>query len=200
MEDLILVLLLGPESSLPYMLTPKLKSGWISCIQYLTTIAKSQPHAAFSAFTHRLSSKWTYIRRTTHNISDLLLSLDNAIRSLLLPELTGQLPPSDLLTRLFALPARLGGLGIKIPSMASEREYLSSIQATSALSNNILLQTEKYSEDTLTAQLHAKSLIRSNNSYYNSNTAKFICSLLPQSLNTAVSLAQEQGASTWLTG
>ena len=172
---------------------------WISCIQHLTTIAKSQPHAAFSAFTHGLSSKWTYISRTTPNISDLLLPLDNAIRSLLLPELTGQPPPSDLLTRLFALPARLGGLGIKIPSMASEREYLSSIQATSALTNKILLQTDKYSEDTLIAQLHAKSLIRSNNSSYNSNTVKSICSLLPQSLNKAVSLAQEQGASTWLT-
>ena len=171
---------------------------WISSIQHLALIAKSQPHAAFSALMHGLSSKWTYISRTTPNISDLLLPLDNAIRSLLLPELTGQPPPSDLLTRLFALPARLGGLGIKIPSMASEREYQSSLQATSAPSNNIL-QTDKYTEDTLTAQLHAKSSIRSNNSSHNSNTAKSICSLLPESLKKAVSLAQEQGASTWLT-
>ena len=169
---------------------------WISSIQHLALIAKSQPHAAFSALTHGLSSKWTYISRTTPNISDLLLPLDNAIRSLLLPELTGQPPPSDLLTRLFALPARLG---IKIPSMASEREYQSSLQATSALSNNILLQTDKYTEDTLTAQLHAKSSIRSNNSSHNSNTAKSICSLIPEYLKKAVSLAQEQGASTWLT-
>ena len=83
--------------------------------------------------------------------------------------------------------------------MASEREYQSSLQVTSALSNNILLQTDKYTEDTLTAQLHAKSSIRSNNSSHNSNTAKSICSLLPESLKKAVSLAQEQGASTWLT-
>ena len=141
---------------------------WISCIQHLTTIAKSQPHAAFSALTHGLSSKWTYISRTIPNISDLLLPLDNAICSLLLPELTSQPPPSDLLTRLFALPARLGGLRIKIPSMASEQEYLSSIQATCALSNNILFQTDKYGEDTLTAQLHA------------------------------ITLTQKQGASIWL--
>ena len=83
--------------------------------------------------------------------------------------------------------------------MASEREYQSSLQATSALSNNILLQTDKYTEDTLTAQLHAKSSIRSNNSSHNSNTAKSICSLIPEYLKKAVSLAQEQGASTWLT-
>ena len=199
MEDLILVLLLVPESLLPHMSTPKLKSG-----SHASNTSPQLPNLNLMLLSLHLRmgclvSGLTLAAPLLINISDLLLPLDNAIRSLLLSELTGQPPPSDLLTRLFALPARLGGLGIKIPSMASEREYLSSIQATSALSNKILLQTEKYSEDTLTAQLHAKSLIRSNNSSYNSNTAKSICSLLPQSLNKAVSLAQEQGASTWLT-
>ena len=172
---------------------------WSSYIQQLALIAKSQPHASFSAFTHGLSSKWTYISRTTPDINDLLLPLDNSIRSILLPELTGRPPPNDLECNLFALPARLGGLGIKIPSKASDYEFKSSLRVTDPLCQNILLQQNIYGEDTLTSQLHAKSSVRKNNSSLHSTAAKLIQTQLPISLKQAVTLAQEPGASTWLT-
>ena len=69
-------------------------NGWLLSVNCLTYIAKTQPHAAFSALTHGLSSKWIYLCRTISNISHLLKSLDDAISSDLLPALTGRPPPT----------------------------------------------------------------------------------------------------------
>ena len=44
-------------------------TSWVSCVNCLSDIARIQPHAAFSALTHGLMSKWTYLSRTTPNIS-----------------------------------------------------------------------------------------------------------------------------------
>ena len=41
---------------------------WISNMQCLAKIAVTQPHAAFSALTHGLMSKWTYLSRTIPDI------------------------------------------------------------------------------------------------------------------------------------
>ena len=43
-------------------------NSWLSCVCNLTTIAKTQPHAAYSALTHGLLSKWTYLCRAVPNI------------------------------------------------------------------------------------------------------------------------------------
>lgn len=93
-------------------------NSWLSCVCNLTTIAKTQPHAAYSALTHGLLSKWTYLCRAVPNISNLLKPLDDILHTKLIPALTGRPPPSDLECALFALPARLGGLGI--PSLLSK--------------------------------------------------------------------------------
>jgi len=44
---------------------------WTSNITFLSEIAKSQPHAAYSALVHGLSSRWSYLSRVTPNISHL---------------------------------------------------------------------------------------------------------------------------------
>ena len=74
----------------------------------------------YSALTHSLSSKWTYLCRTVPNISHLLKPLDDALQTKLIPALTGRPPPNDLECALFALPARMGGLGITIPSKQAD--------------------------------------------------------------------------------
>ena len=101
--------------------------SWMSNITLLSEIAKSQPQAAFSALTHGLLSKWTYFSRVIPNISHLLEPLENIIRSGLIPALTGRPPPNDFECDLFAPPAaRLGGLGIRLPSKKADREHNSS--------------------------------------------------------------------------
>ena len=56
---------------------------WVSDMKYL--IAETQPHAAFSAFTHGLPSKWTYLSPTIPDIGPVMKPLDDALHSDLIP-------------------------------------------------------------------------------------------------------------------
>ena len=171
---------------------------WTSNIQCLATIAVTQPHAAYSALTHGLMSKWTYLSRTIPDIGPLLRPLDDALFSVLFPALTGRPPPSDLECTLFALPARLGGLGISIPSRSATLELHSSLLITSILCDHILSQDYEYGYEIITKQLEPKALVRQENNAKTSADAEEICELLPASLWRAVDLTKEKGSSTWL--
>ena len=82
---------------------------WVLEVEHLSSIAITQPHAAYSAFTHGLLNKWTYLARTVPNVSDLF-------QKTFLPSLTGQNAFNNSTRELMALPTRLGGLGITNPS------------------------------------------------------------------------------------
>ena len=64
------------------------EEGWIAEIIRLSAITSTQPHATYVAFTHGLSSHWTYISRTVPDIQDLLLPLENVIHQHFIPVLT----------------------------------------------------------------------------------------------------------------
>ena len=65
-------------------------SEWVNAVECLSSIAHTQPHAAYAAFTHGLMSKWTYITRAISNIGDLLSPLEDVIRRKFLTSLLGQ--------------------------------------------------------------------------------------------------------------
>ena len=144
-------------------------------------------------------SKWTYLSRTIPNINCLMIQLDETLRSKLLPALTGRPPPSDLECSLFALPARLGGLGIGMPSKNTYRELQSSLLITSALQDHILLQDHEYGYDILAKQLESKATISNSNKKRSLRDADDLYYLLPDSQQRAVTLVREKGSSTWLT-
>ena len=37
---------------------------WVECVKKLTSIAQTEPHAAYAAYTHCLQSQWTFLCRT----------------------------------------------------------------------------------------------------------------------------------------
>ena len=172
---------------------------WSSSINILSDIAKSQPHAAFSALTHGLLSKWTYLSRVVPDISHLLVPLDNVLRTNLIPAITGRPPPNDLEYDLFGLPARHGGLGIRIPSKNADRELQSSEKVTLTLKDHILDQDREYGYDIINDQLLNKANVSKDNKKRNQQEADSIYQQLPDRLQKAVDLARVKGASTWLT-
>ena len=99
---------IGSHESIEEYVSSKVQE-WSSSIKILSDIAKSQPQAAFSALTHGLLSKWTYLSRVIPNISH---PLDDVLRTILIPVITRRPPPNDLEYYLFALPAQHGRLGI----------------------------------------------------------------------------------------
>ena len=84
-EDHTLALRLVQRASQTSMLTNKVKQ-WTAEVNTLAHFATTQPHATFAAYTHELTSRWSYLVQTTPNISDYLLhSLEKVIRTRLLP-------------------------------------------------------------------------------------------------------------------
>ena len=112
------------------------------------------PHAAF---THGLSSKWSYLTRTVHGIGPLLQPLETVIRLKLIPVLTGQPPPNDAVRRLLALPARLGGIALSNPTTDADVDFLSSTKISDPLKNAILQQNLEYPVEVITEQVGARS-------------------------------------------
>ena len=71
-------------------------SSWVKEVERLTRVANSQPHPAYTALTHGLLGRWLYLIRVIDRSANLLLQpLEEAIRTKLIPTLTGQSPPND---------------------------------------------------------------------------------------------------------
>jgi hypothetical protein len=62
---------------------------WCERMKKLSTIAKTQPHAAYSGYILGEQHKYTYFLRTIPNISDILKPLDNVIEQEFIPALFG---------------------------------------------------------------------------------------------------------------
>ena len=112
---------------------------WISSIQKLASIATTQTHTAYSAFTHGLVSKWTYFLRPIPEISDLLQPLKEAVNLYFIPALTGKGCVPDAERDLFALPTRLGGLGLMKPMETVTHEFISSQKITAPFDSHLLV-------------------------------------------------------------
>jgi len=118
-------------------------------VSLLATIAHTQPHAVHAAFTHGMTSKWSYLSRTLKEISSSLLPLEQSIRTKLIPDLTGRPPPNNTERVLLALPARQGGIALADPTCATDVEFLTSTKITEALQAAILNQDFEYSSETV---------------------------------------------------
>ena len=128
-------------------------------------------------------------------ISRQLRLVDQSLQSELIPTLTGRPPPSELDRKLFALPARLGGLGIGIPSKNSDREFLASTTICKPLIDQILKQNEDYSYEVLADQMTSKASVQKQNRERSTSDADDLAAHLPNDLKRAMSLARENGAS-----
>ena len=168
-------------------------------VKRLSCIAKSQPYPAYSALTHGMASKRTYLTRTIFNTNHLIKPLEDAIRTYLIPALTGRAPPNDVERDLLSLPCRLGGIGMCNPSKTAAFEYSLSQRVTKPLCQLILQQDPTYSFETCEAQSQVKSEVHEERRKKQSVDASTLRSSLPPSLKFAMSLAQEKGASSWLT-
>ena len=151
-------------------------------IERLSSIATTQPHAAYAAFTHGLTSKWTYLARTIPDIEDLLQPLEDAIRQQFLPSLTGQVAFGDAARDLMALLVRLGGLGVINPSRQSTAHNNMSKKITAPLVALILQQSHVLSPETKDEQLRARKDSRTLHRQRESTAASDLKKRLPRNL------------------
>ena len=137
---------IGSEAYEQQFLQQKVQD-WISDIKKLSTIAESQPHAAYSAYCHGLSFWWNYFFRVCTSSPSLFQPLEDCICSDLILKLLGRDFPGKVERDLFSLPVRLGGLGLFIPTVTAARQHNCSLYTSSPLVDLIVSQ----SHDTCTA-------------------------------------------------
>ena len=171
---------------------------WPVAVLLLAKIAESQPHAAFSAFTHGLSSRWHFVFHTVTDIVDFLQPLEDMIHYTLFPVLLGISPPNDILCNLIALPPHWGGLEILNPTTLSAQEYSAPLTITKPLSHHIGSgQCVGYFQ-VKSEQLSRKSEIRLSKQSMYSNTSASLRVKLNHASQVSLDLATTRGASAWL--
>ena len=172
---------------------------WSGELSKLSKFALTQPHAAYSALTHGLLGRWTFLCRTQPDIDGLLSPLEQSIRLHLLPSLTGKCAFSDVERRLISLPSRLGGLGIIDPCVSSASQFSASKRVTGPLVSLLLEQNSEFTVGVLNEQLSLKRAIHLENHRRYEELASSLHPLLPADLQRARELACLKGASSWLT-
>ena len=170
-------------------------SKWCEEIQNLADIAKTQPHAAYSAYVHGQQHKYRYFIHTINDIQDQLKPLDDLITNTLIPAITG-FKVSDGDRELFALPIKAGGLGIEIINQNSAEEFQRSKTITAPLAAIIALQGDALPHPDLEKQ--EKSKINNIKQEQLKNKITVVDACLTHETKRAVDQAREPGASNWL--
>ena len=174
-----------------------MRRQWCDMLTTLSLISVTHLQAAYAAYTHGFSNLWTFLCRTMSNTSVFMQPLEDILRRKLIPSLTGREAPGDLERRLLALPVRLGGLGLTVPTDHKD-EFEHSMSITSALVDLIHSQSQELPNRAFDDQLLAKSLVKNRRPSKQSAGSSELCSELPPGPQHAMSLAQEKGASSWL--
>ena len=154
-----------------------------------------------SASNQSLKHRWFCLSRTTANISELLQPIEEAIRykvTSAIPAMVGKSNINDIERKLFALPAQLGGLGLdSLPETADQ------LRATSrAISQSLkdAIRNGDANEGLVeTKQDEARKLMKEKNRSQKARMAAEICEQLHSTMKKTAELAQEKGASAWLT-
>ena len=136
--------------------------------------------------------------RTGEGIAEHLQPLEDAIRTKLIPSLTGQHCGQQ--TRdILALPIRLGGLGLVNPTSLAETEYARSKHITEPLTAMIMGQASEFEARAAFAQvMQRRKLVRAEKGREISAAASALKSSLEEDLQRSLDLAAEKGASSWL--
>ena len=170
---------------------------WVEDVEELSQLAKEEPQAVYSCYTKAISHRWTYVQRTIPDIASLFRPLEAAIREKLIPALIGR-TISDVERRIFALPVRLGGLGISDPTKSCD-EFASSTDITENLSRIIRNQESdftNYDKDEVTARI-AEVKVRKEERL--SRELEEIMEMVDNKTRRVLELSQEKGSGAWLT-
>ena len=173
-------------------------SEWVKEVGVLADMARTEPHAAYAAYTHGLQHRWNYIMRTIPGIGPLLRPLENAIKNTFLPVLLRCPALGEDERALLELPPRLGGMGIASPEKLAEGENTNSINLTRSLTTKIIAQ-DAHGEINQNEIVEQKKRISQGRQQEQKNSLEHLKTILPASTVQKIHIAQETGASNWLT-
>ena len=174
--------------------TEKVKS-WCDEIESLCVFAKSQPHAAYTAFCHGVIHKYTYFLRTIPQMETYLEPLDKLIEEQFLPTLLDTIV-TEQDRKLYSLPVKHGGLGIPKLSETCQIQHEQSQQISSPLKILILAQSSQL-PDQETVKTIRKEKSSERERLLKEKVREIDETLTPETLK-AVKDTRHPGASAWL--
>ena len=172
---------------------------WKGELEALSEIARSQPHAAYTAFTKAYKSKFTYFMRTIESFEDYVDPIQEAIDDLLLPTLFGQTDPlpSDLRQLVTLTPAQ-GGLGVPDLRFEAPQQFAASTAITASHVDSITTQSKfMVAGENSTEELKRQHQVLKSESV--KSRMESVDSTLPPDLLRSVNQLRDKGASSWLT-
>ena len=171
---------------------------WVKDIRKLSSFAAEDPQSAYAAYTKGICHRWTYVQRTVPQIGALFEPLEACIRNEFLPALIGR-AVSNTERRILALPPRLGGIGIRNPTLTADLEFSASSSITRELSELISNQMLDIPATLRTGMTEAKrELLHSRNTALKQEFDDLM-HLLSDESSRYLMTASERGASAWLT-
>ena len=192
---------IGDADFLEASLQEKVKE-WKLELETLAIFAQTEPHAAFTALTHGLRGKFSYVLRTIRSTERDVSVLDEFLEKCFLPALTGRTGFSTDELTLLRLPARLGGIGLPDFCRMSATEAQASRRMTENQVMEIILQSSPHDvpgfstvhKEALKARNTTKSQRRK------SEKERFrLLRVWSEIDSRRLELLSENGASSWLT-
>jgi hypothetical protein len=173
--------------------------AWIKCVKTLATIAATEPHAAYSAYTHCLQSQWTFLCRAMHGSPLLFQPLEDTIRTVFIPALLRR-EVNDLERDLLSLPARMGGMGITKPPDECHISHSNSLYVSAPLVRLVQRQEFEFGPAALLDEIKQLRAVvdKENEVRYKAKLELTLEKASPE-LKLALKAASQQGASSWVT-
>ena len=173
-------------------------SKWVNDVETLADIAQDEPQAAYSCFTKAIAHRWTYVQRTIPNIAHLFTPLEKAIREKLIPAIVGR-NVSEMERKIFALPVKLGGMGLYNPTLTADEEFQASSIITANLTDIICRQEKDLNNYSKERVIEAIKTVKTRKNDGHLDSLAEIMSNLDVKTKRILELCQEKGAGSWLT-
>ena len=164
----------------------------------MSSIAESQPQAAYLVFVSGVKSKLNYFMRTIPRISRFLYPLEETIRNKFIPAITGGHICSKNEQQLLSLPTPYGGLAIQVFYELVETEFENSCKITSEFTPLIINQSSQYNINERKAKQLKQDIKRIKESNYKSCLQELIVQM-DEKEKQLVKISTEKGLSNWLT-
>lgn len=171
---------------------------WCSHIDKLAVAAKTQPQCAFSALTKSLQFQWSFAQHVIPDCAEFFGPLESAITERFLPAIFGG-PITNTEKDLVSLPARKGGLGIRVPSRQCNAAYNHSRDSTriirEAITNRAEFNGLQHRSQLQTTRIQTR---KAQEQMDNALLEEILNSLPPTHQRALKTIASEK-ASGWLT-
>ncbi len=188
---------IGDDKSVDDYVRKKI-DGWVKCVEKMAGVAAHQPQAAYTAMIKSLQSEWSFLQRVVPECKKSFSVLRDKICEVFWPAVfEGPIDESE--AKLFSLPARIGGLGLRDPVEMSDMVFASSREGSSHLVDAVKDLCSFSIESHLEKLAEARGSLRASSKDREARVLKDLLEVLDERKKRVIQRAVDWKTSGWLT-